>query len=130
MARQTLLFGLVLLMMTTPVEILAGSVLTFAKGSSNCEILESGLPYTVRRKAERAAAPVAEEMRRSAMILANHEVGESGVTVYLAVNDGLGSIFDLKILAADAHRKKKKKKRRGVLQPLHQRTVRVKRRSP
>ena len=72
-----------------------------AKGSRNCEILESGLPYTVRRKAERAAAPVAEEMRRSAMILANHEVGESGVTVYLAVNDGLGSIFDLKILAAD-----------------------------
>lgn len=72
-----------------------------AKGSRNCEILESGLPYTVRRKAERAAAPVAEEMRRSAMILANHEAGEGGVTVYLAVNDGLGSIFDLKILAAD-----------------------------
>ena len=35
------------------------------------------------------------------MILANHEIGDNGVTVYLAVNDGIGSIFDLKILAAD-----------------------------
>ena len=72
-----------------------------AKGSHNGEILESNLPYSVRSKAERALAPVAEEMRRSAMILANHEVGDKGVTVYLAVNDGVGSIFDLKILAAD-----------------------------
>ena len=72
-----------------------------AKGSRNGEILETSLPYSVRSKAERALAPVAEEMRRSAMILANHEVGDNGVTVYLAVNDGVGSIFDLKILAAD-----------------------------
>ena len=72
-----------------------------AKGSHNGEILETGLPYSVRSKAERTLAPVAEEMRRSAMILANHEVGPGGVTVYLAVNDGVGSIFDLKILAAD-----------------------------
>ena len=72
-----------------------------AKGSHNGEILETGLPYSVRKKAERAIAPVAEEMRRSAMILANHEIGDNGVTVYLAVNDGVGSIFDLKILAAD-----------------------------
>ena len=40
-------------------------------------------------------------MRRSAMLLANHEMNGSGVTVYLAVSDGVGSIFDLKILAAD-----------------------------
>ena len=72
-----------------------------AKGSRNGEILESGLPYSVRSKAEKALAPVAEEMRRSEMILANHETGENGVTVYLAVSDGVGSIFDLKILAAD-----------------------------
>ena len=57
--------------------------------------------FSVRKKAERALAPVAEEMRRSAMILANHEVDDKGVTVYLAVSDGVGSIFDLKILAAD-----------------------------
>ena len=78
-----------------------GGYLVTAKGSRNGEILESELPYSVRKKAERNAAPVIEEMRRSAMILANHEVEESGVTVYLAMNDGVGSIFDLKILAAD-----------------------------
>ena len=72
-----------------------------AKGNRNGEILESSLPFSVRKKAERALAPVAEEMRRSAMILANHEVDDKGVTVYLAVSDGVGSIFDLKILAAD-----------------------------
>lgn len=77
-----------------------GYVIT-AKGSRNGEILETSLPYSVRVKAERAAVPVIEEMRRSAMILANHEVGENGVTVYLAMNDGVGNVFDLKILAGD-----------------------------
>ena len=72
-----------------------------AKGIRNCEILESSLPFSVRRRADGALAPVVEEMRRSAMILANHEAGESGVTVYLSMSDGVGSIFDLKILAAD-----------------------------
>ena len=83
-----------------------GYVIT-AKGSRNGEVLESDLPYSVRIKAERAAAPVAEEMRRSAMILANHETGDSGVTVYLAMDDGLGKIFDLKILAADEQQAKR-----------------------
>ena len=64
-----------------------------------CAMLKESFGYGVLLIA--VAAPVAEEMRRSAMILANHEVGENGVTVYLAVNDGVGSIFDLKILAAD-----------------------------
>ena len=77
-----------------------GYIIT-AKGSRNGEILETELPFSVRKKAERAAEPVIEEMRRSAMILANHEVGEQGVTVYLAMNDGVGNVFDLKILAGD-----------------------------
>ena len=45
--------------------------------------------------------PVIDEMRRSSMILANHEKVEGGVMVYLAISDGVGTIFDLKILAAD-----------------------------
>lgn len=72
-----------------------------AKGSRNGEILECDLPYSVRIKAEKTLAPVAEEMLRSSMILANHEVSEGGVTVYLAVSDGIGTILDLKILASD-----------------------------
>lgn len=76
-----------------------GCIIT-AKGSRNCEIVENDLPYSVRTKAEKVTNPVAEEMRRSSMILANHEVTDNGVTVYLAVSDGIGNIFDLKILAA------------------------------
>lgn len=78
-----------------------------AKGSRNGEILETDLPFSVRVKAEKTLAPVADEMRRSSMILANHEKGESGVTVYLAVSDGIGTIFDLKILASDEEQAKK-----------------------
>lgn len=78
-----------------------------AKGSRNGEILESDLPYSVRMKAEKTLAPVAEEMRRSSMILANHEECDGGVTVYLAVSDGIGTIFDLKILASDVEQAKK-----------------------
>ena len=87
-----------------------GYVIT-AKGSRNGEILESSLPYSVRVKAEKTAAPVIEEMRRSAMILANHEIGENGVTVYLAMDDGVGTIFDLKILAADEQQAKRMEKK-------------------
>ena len=78
-----------------------------AKGSRNAGILSGELPYTVRLKADSATRRAAEEMRRQGMILANHETGGSGVTVYLSVSDGLGSIFDLKILAADEEQAKK-----------------------
>lgn len=86
---------------TAQVEEVEDGYKVTAKGSRNGEILESSLPYSVRVKAERALAPVAEEMRRSAMILANHELTKGGVTVYLAMSDDVGSLFDLKILAAD-----------------------------
>lgn len=78
-----------------------------AKGSRNCEILENSLPYSVRAKAQRVMAPVIDEMRRSSMILANHELTDKGLMVYLAVDDGMGNIFDLKILAADEQQAKK-----------------------
>lgn len=84
----------------------SGCVIT-AKGSRNVEILSGELPYPVRLKADKATRRAAEEMRRREMILANHETGESGVTVYLSVSDGLGSIFDLKILAAGEEQAKK-----------------------
>lgn len=84
----------------------AGCIIT-AKGSRNCEILSDTLPYTVRMKADKVTAPVAEAMRRDAMILANHEPTAGGVTVYLALSDGIGSIFDLKILAANEEQAKK-----------------------
>jgi len=87
-------------------ETAEGCLIT-AKGSRNCEILADTLPYSVRMKANRVTAPVAEEMRREAMILANHERTEGGVTVYLALSDGIGNIFDLKILAANEEQAEK-----------------------
>ena len=78
-----------------------------AKGSRNCEVLENTLPWSVRSKAQRVMAPVIEEMRRREMILANHEMGEGGVNVYLAMSDGVGSILDLRILAADEEQAKR-----------------------
>ena len=92
-----------------------------AKGARNCEALEDSLPYSVRVKAERTMTPVIAEMRRSEMILANHETGEQGVTVYLAVSDGVGTIFDLKILAADEAQAKRIEKnfKRGAEEFYH-----------
>lgn len=78
-----------------------------AKGSRNCEVLESSLPYSVRAKAERLLRPVVEEMRRSGMILANHEAGKDGVTVYLSMSDGVGTVLDLRILTADDRQAKR-----------------------
>ena len=72
-----------------------------AKGSRNCEALQDSLPGAVRARAERGMKPVIQEMRRQQMILANHETAPGGVTFYLALSDGVGSFFDLKILAAD-----------------------------
>ncbi len=92
---------------TAQIEDDDGLIKITAKGSRNVEILESGLPYSVRVKAEKTLSPVAEEMRRSAMILANHEQTDGGVTVYLAVSDGIGTILDLKILAANEEQAKK-----------------------
>lgn len=71
------------------------------KGSHNCEVLEGSLPYSVRTRAERALAPVADGMRRAAMVTAAHETTEQGVTVHLTMSDGVGPVLDMKLLAAD-----------------------------
>jgi len=81
-------------------EIETGKYAVTAKGTRNGEVLESVVPYSVRIKADKIIAPVIAEMRRSSMILANHEPCKGGVTTYLALSDGLGNIFDLKILAS------------------------------
>ena len=86
---------------TAQVEETAEGYRVTAKGSRNGEALESALPWSVRKRAGQQLAPVADEMRRQNMVLANHEPGEGGVNVYLSMSDGLGSIFDLRILAAD-----------------------------
>lgn len=70
------------------------------KGAFNCEQVESSLPYSVRKKAEKLLAPEAERLRRLAMLTAEHEAGEDGCTVTLAMSDGKGEIIRMNFLCA------------------------------
>lgn len=83
------------------VEENAGRLTLTAKGARAGEILEDDIPYSVKNRARKAAEPVGKELRRAALIKANHEVTDTGVIVYLALNDGVGDIFDLKMLCSD-----------------------------
>ena len=71
------------------------------KGSRNVAQVGGSLPYTVRRKATRTTAPIAEKLARFSMITAKHEANENGCTVHLGVSDGVGDILSLKLLAAN-----------------------------
>ena len=71
------------------------------KGSKNCEMIESSLPYTVRTTADNRLAPIVAAMRRSAMIQAKHEANPNGgCTVTLSMSDGVGEIISLCLLAS------------------------------
>jgi predicted transcriptional regulator len=70
------------------------------KGDRNGETLEDSIPYSVRVKAEEKLAPVAEAMRRAAMIEAKHSMQEDGCRVELGLSDGLGDIARLCLLCA------------------------------
>lgn len=82
-------------------EVSAGNYLITEKGARNGETTESGLPYSVRMKAESLIAPVAEAMRRDRMIETAHETSDVGCTVSLSLSDGKGEILAMRILAAD-----------------------------
>ena len=59
------------------------------KGSRNVNEVASSLPYSVRMKADRVTEPIAEQMRRAAMIVAQHtNTPEGGCNVHLALSDG------------------------------------------
>ncbi len=68
------------------------------KGERNCAIVESSLPYTLRSRLSRVLKPMAEEMRRRAMIGAAHESGEDGCRVTLSLSDGFGEIVEMRLL--------------------------------
>jgi len=77
------------------------------KGSRNADTVESSLPYSVRRKAEKLIEPVAERLRRAAMIVARHENGENGCIAVLSVGDGVGELITLRLLCGDEAQAKK-----------------------
>lgn len=71
------------------------------KGERDGAAIESTLPYTLRSKAEAAAAAVAAAMRREAMIKTEHRRTKGGWVTELALGDGLGEMLHLRLLVAD-----------------------------
>ena len=71
------------------------------KGARNADAVESSLPYSVRIKAEKLAAPVDEQLRRAAMIAARHEMTDNGLMVSLSMSDDDGEIISMRFLAGD-----------------------------
>ena len=85
---------------TAQVEKHDGKYRISEKGSRNVEQVGGSLPYTVRRKATRTTAPIAEKLARFSMISANHDTDKSGCTVHLTVSDGVGDILSMHLLAS------------------------------
>lgn len=70
------------------------------KGARNADAVESSLPFSVRTKASKLLAPVAERLARAAMLTARHEDTEGGCMVELAMSDGKGEVMHLRLLCA------------------------------
>lgn len=71
-----------------------------AKGASAGETVESSLPYSVRKKAEKVIAPEAERLLRLSMLKAEHKLKDGECFVTLAMSDGKGEIIRLKLLSS------------------------------
>ena len=70
------------------------------KGAQAGETVESSLPFSVRKKAEKLIAPEAERLRRLSMLTAEHKIKDGNCMVTLAMNDGKGEVMRLKILSS------------------------------
>lgn len=71
------------------------------KGDRNGSIIESSLPYSVRKKAEKQVAKVAAKMRRNSMIKTEHNTSSEGVcTVELGLSDDYGEIISMRMLVS------------------------------
>ena len=77
------------------------------KGAQAGETVESSLPYSVRKKAEKLLAPEAERLRRLAMLTAEHEVTDNGCFVTLAMDDGKGEIIRMRLLCSGEEQAKR-----------------------
>lgn len=90
------------LVKTEHVEEKDGAYSITEKGRRNVGYVGSSLPYSVRTKADRLAAPVAAAMHRSSMIETHTEPGvKEGKTVSLRLSDSVGEIISLRIAVPD-----------------------------
>lgn len=73
------------------------------KGARNGETTESSLPYVVRVRAEKKLAPVAERIRRNALIKTESTPRTAGgCDLCLSMSEGDGTVLELKLLVPDA----------------------------
>lgn len=71
------------------------------KGKRNGAVTESGIPYSVRLKAEKNISAVNAEMARSSMINTTREMRRGGgFTVSLSLSDGIDEIISMNLFAS------------------------------
>ncbi len=70
------------------------------KGAKNVEVVETSIPYSVRRNADKLLQPERDRLRREAMIKTSHKTEKDGCYVELAMSDGEGEIIRLRLLCA------------------------------
>ncbi len=84
---------------TEHVEEQSGSFKITEKGIRNGETIETSIPFTVRKKAESALLPIAERMKRDALILTGHKSGQNGSCIAeLSMSDGVGEVIYLRLM--------------------------------
>ena len=83
-------------------EVSEHSLIITDKGRRNGQAMESSIPPTVRKQAEAKATALARVQRRNAMIKTAHKPRrDGGVTVQLALSDGLDEILNMELYAAN-----------------------------
>lgn len=75
-----------------------------AKGLRDAGEVCGSLPFSVRDKADKALAPVAEKLERLNMISCGHTADDNGVRVSLRLNDGVGELLSVELLCPDEAR--------------------------
>ena len=70
------------------------------KGAKNVEVVETDIPFSVRKRAEKLLKPERDRLRRGAMIKTTHENRKDGCFVTLAMSDGEGDVINLRLLCA------------------------------
>jgi hypothetical protein len=82
------------------------------KGDRNGGAIESSLPYSVRKKAEKLLTPVAGKMRRNALIKTEHTVSRDGACMLeLGLSDGCGEILEVRMLVPGEERARQMEQR-------------------
>ena len=93
------------------VEMIDGACGITEKGRKNADTVENSLPFSVRQRAEKAAASMTESMLRSGCISTKHTVSDGNYTAEFSLSDGVGEILHLKLLCADEGQAKVMEKR-------------------